>query len=163
VDRQLLIALRAFADLIVVDAATARREGYGLPSAGAALAIFSRTGKFAGIPAVSEPSEKVFLFSPTPPVDLSVGQHQAIDPTDNPLQMISTWADDLGLKALLLEAGPTLSMKAFGGGLVSGSAITISSSELDIESASRAHPFDPSASLASLAHSQDSTFTYWTH
>lgn len=163
VDRQLLIALRSLADLIVVDAATARLEGYGLPSSGAALAIFSFTGNFSGIPAVAESSERVFLFSPTPPDGPSARQHQAIDSVDNPLQMISSWAGGLGLIALLLEAGPTLSKNAFDNGLVSDSAVTISSSQLDNESASRAHPFDPSARLASLAHSLDSTFTYWTH
>jgi hypothetical protein len=162
-DRQLLIALRALADLIVVDAATARREGYRLPSSGALLAIFSLTGNFSGIPAVAESSERVFLFSPTPPGDPSAHKHQAIDSFDNPLQMISSWSAGLGLKALLLEAGPTLSKKAFDNGLVSDSAVTISSSQLDTESASKAHPFDPSARLASLAHSLDSTFTYWTH
>jgi riboflavin biosynthesis pyrimidine reductase len=162
-DRQLLVALRALADLILVDAATARRELYGLPSAGAALAIFSLTGNFSGIPAVVESSERVFLFSPTPPEGPSARQHQVIASLNNPFQAISIWAGGLGLKSLLLEAGPTLTKNAFANGLVRESAVTISSPQLEIESASRAHPFDPSARLVSLAHSSDSTFTYWTH
>ena len=162
-DRQLLVALRSFADLLVVDAATARKEAYGLPSSGAAIAIFSRTGDFSGIPALEQSTEKVSLFSPTPPENFGGHRHFKIESLDNPLQEVSAWAQASGLIAVLLEAGPTLTKTAFDNQMVGQSAVTIAGAILDIDAASKAHPFDSKARLLSMAHSEDSTFTYWTH
>jgi hypothetical protein len=162
-DRQLLIALREQADLIVVDAETARREQYRLPSSGTALAIFSQSGIFSGIPALEGPYDRCFLFSPTTPGDFPNHRHVQIRTPENPLQELSRWAKDEDLPAVLLEAGPTLSKTAFDSRLVSYSALTITERNIDLDSIAKAHPFDDLANLISVAHSQDATFTYWTH
>ena len=162
-DRELLIALRAHADVIVVDAATARRERYRLPSSGARLVVFSSSGVFAGIPAIQETSDSCFLFSPNRPMDFPERQYVPIRNPENPLQDLSQWAKRESLPALLLEAGPTLSKSAFNNKLVSFSALTISEQNQDLDALAKSHPFDDSALLVSVAHSNDATFTYWTH
>ena len=162
-DRKLLIALRSLADVIVVDAETARREQYMLPSSGKALAIFSRTGNFSGIPALDGPSHICSLFSPTAPRDFPNQRHVPIRTPENPLQDLLQWAKDEALPALLLEAGPTLSKSAFDNQLVSFSALTISEQNHDLDALAKSHPFADSALLVSVAHSKDATFTYWNH
>lgn len=162
-DRELLVALRSRADVIVVDAATARRERYAVPSSGARLAVFSSSGIFAGIPALEEPRDSCFLFSPKQPMDFPERQYVPIRNPENPLQELSQWAHSKSLPALLLEAGPTLSKTAFNNKLVSFSALTISEQNQDLEALAKSHPFDDSALLVSVAHSNDATFTYWTH
>jgi riboflavin biosynthesis pyrimidine reductase len=163
IDRQLLIALRAKADLIVVDAATARAEQYRLPSSGAPLAVFSRSGVFSGIPALEETTDKCFLFSPEAPKDSRNHTHVPIRSSANPLQELSEWAEGEGFSALLLEAGPTLSRTAFDNKLVSNSALTISGATQELDFIATAHPFDKSATLTSVAHFEGGSFTYWRH
>jgi hypothetical protein len=162
-DRKLLIALRSLADVIVVDAATARREKYRLPSSGKSLVVFSSSGIFTGIPALEAPSDSCFLFSPKQPMDFPERQYVPIRNLENPFQDLSQWAKTKSLPALLLEAGPTLSKTAFNNKLVSFSALTISERYQDLDALANSHPFDASALLVSLAHSNEATFTYWTH
>jgi riboflavin biosynthesis pyrimidine reductase len=162
-DRQLLIALRAKADLIVVDAATARAEQYRLPSSGAALAIFSRSGVFSGIPALEETTDKCFLFSSEAPKDSRHHTHVPIKSSANPLHQLSEWAEGNDLPAVLLEAGPTLSRTAFDNNLVQHSALTISGANQELDFIATAHPFDASATLLSVAHFEGGSFTYWRH
>jgi riboflavin biosynthesis pyrimidine reductase len=162
-DRFLLMALRAKADLVVVDARTARDEQYDVPSSGASLAIFSATGDFTGIPAVEKARPNCFLFSPEMQSTLGAHHHQQIQLPGNPLSGLSEWATEQGLPAVLLEAGPTFSGMAFRDGLVANSALTISIEGLDEVTAARMHPFDPSAKLLSLANAEGASFTYWSH
>jgi riboflavin biosynthesis pyrimidine reductase len=163
IDRQLLIALRTKADLIVVDAATARTEQYRLPASGAGLAVFSRNGVFSGIPALEETTDKCFLFSPEAPKDSRNHTHVPVRSSANPLQELSEWAEGNNLSAVLLEAGPTLSRTAFDNHLVQHSALTISGATQELDFFATAHPFDTSATLLSVAHFEGGSFTYWRH
>lgn len=163
VDRELLVALRSLADLVVVDAETARREHYKLPSSGALLAIFSQSGSFSEIPALEKEFNRSILFSPKAPEGFQRHRHVPIPNLENPLEGLSQWAHDQGFPAVLLEAGPTLSKLAFRGKAVHQSALTISTIKLDVDSIEKAHPFDGSATLLSVANSEDATFTYWSH
>jgi riboflavin biosynthesis pyrimidine reductase len=163
IDRQLLIALRAKADLIVVDAATARAEQYRLPSSGAPLAIFSRSGVFSGIPALEESTNNCFLFSPEVPKDSRNHTYVSIGSSANPLRELSEWAKGNDFPAVLLEAGPTLSRTAFDNHLVQHSALTISGANQELDFNAKAHPFDTSATLLSVAHFEGGSFTYWRH
>lgn len=162
-DKQLLVALRAKADLVVVDAATARREHYKLPSSGAALAIVSLSGEFSEVPAVENYPKLCILVSPTAPANYQGARHVPIHDFRNPLQQLSEWAVKEGLAAVLLEAGPRLSQIVFENGLVSHSALTITETIPDLDLMSRVHPFDKSARLLSVAHSEQESFTYWMH
>jgi riboflavin biosynthesis pyrimidine reductase len=162
-DRELLIALRRRADLVVVDAKTARNEGYKSTSSGPALAIFSATGNFSGIPAAEDSRHLCYLFSPQLPVGFQDHHHEFILNLENPLSGLASWATNRGLDALLLEAGPTLTRTAFTNGLVSESALTISAENLDFETVSHGHPFDQVAKLLSVANSKGASFTYWHH
>lgn len=162
-DRDLLMELRARADLIVVDAATARIESYRAPSSGAKLAIFSAGGDFSGIPAVDSPEESVFLFSPS---EISSPEHPNLKATltqSNPFLGFLEWTGQNGFSTVLLEAGPTLTSMAFSLGIVKESALTVTPRILESETASIRHPFDTNAQLVSLAHSTDASFTLWTH
>jgi riboflavin biosynthesis pyrimidine reductase len=162
-DRELLIALRAKADLVVVDARTARSERYKLPASGAALVIFSVTGNFNDIPAFENFEGSCYLFSPQSPKNLKNHEHERIDSLENPLAGVSAWAKQRGLSAVLLEAGPALTKNAFRNGLVSHSAITISGERLDAGSVANRHPFDPLAKLLSVANAEGASFSYWSH
>lgn len=162
-DRELLIELRKRADLIVVDAATARREQYKAPSSGTALAIFSRTGRFSGIPAFEQAGVPLFLFSPVALADAKGHRYEVIANDNNPLRVLTEFSGKEGFEAILLEAGPTLSQTAFDNGLVSQSALTISGQNPTVDLGSNSHPFDDLASLLSVAHSENVTFTYWNH
>lgn len=162
-DRELLIALRGKADLLVVDASTARTEKYKMPSSGAALAIFSATADFSGIPAVEDSSGSCYLFSPKGSKSIGNCEHEPILDIQNPLLGLSAWASKRGLMALLLEAGPTLTKTAFANGLVGQSALTIAVENLDVETIANRHPFDPLAKLVSVANAPGASFTYWNH
>jgi len=162
-DRELLIRLRALADLVVVDARTARSEKYKMPSSGAALAIFSATGNFEGIPALGQPSSNCFLFGPDISLETAGHNFEAIRSPGNPLLGLAAWASQRGLPAVLLEAGPTLSRTAFGNRLVTHSAVTITLEKLESKALTGMHPFDRSARLVSVAHGAGATFTYWSH
>lgn len=162
-DRELLIALRSRADLVVVDAKTARTEGYKASSSGTALAIFSATGDFSGIPALEGSSNNCYLFSPQLSSQFRSCHHEQIPDQENPLSGLANWATKQGLAALLLEAGPTLTQTAFAKGLVSQSAVTIAAEGLDIETILNGHPFDNNATLLSVADASGVSFTYWHH
>jgi riboflavin biosynthesis pyrimidine reductase len=162
-DRELLIALRAKANLVVVDAKTARSERYGLPSSGAALAIFSATGDFTDIPAFESTKGSCYLFSPQVPQQIRNNHHVQIHSVQNPLSDLSAWAKDKDMPAVLLEAGPTLTKTAYGNGLVAQSALTITGAHLDAESVANRHPFDHLAKLLSVAIGKGASFTYWNH
>jgi riboflavin biosynthesis pyrimidine reductase len=158
-DRELLIALRKLADVILVDAATARKEQYRAPRTGALLAIFSSSGNFESIPALLESPEKTLLFAGS---QISAGTSEAtagLWVSSNPLTTFQLVAEELGLRASLLEAGPTLSRQAFEMDLVSEAALTITpTTTADYRFQ---HPLSDSLSLVSVARLADASFTYW--
>lgn len=160
-DLQLLIALRREADLVIVDAATARNERYRKLST-AHLAIVSASGNFEAIPA-SEATTGVTLFTPnTSDSNNSPLEQVAIDPSD-PFEKLLAWAREQELNSLLLEAGPTLTRLCFSTTKVSQSAITITP-KLPLESLSQElNPFSRHSELISVAESIDATFTLWSY
>ena len=163
-DRELLLALRSRADLIVVDAVTARLEKYQTPSSGAALAIFSLSGRFEEIPAVEKPSGRVFLFSKTPNKRFSgTSEISPVAIGDEPFNGFLEWAKSQNFKSVLLEAGPTLTTRAFSASIVDQSAITRTPLCGAKDPASATNPFDSAAVLVSFAVSEDASFTLWTH
>ena len=161
-DLELLLELRKQADLVIVDAATARNEQYRKFSS-AHLAIVSDSGNFQSIPAASA-SGGVTLFSPNTPLVDSVSEleHVAIDPSE-PFVALLDWARTMQLSSLLLEAGPTLTKLCFATTQVAQSAITVTP-RLAMESMTpQWNPFSESGSLVSLAQSEDATFTLWSY
>jgi riboflavin biosynthesis pyrimidine reductase len=162
-DKALMIALRSAADLVIVDAATARKERYKSPSSLANLAIFSRSGDFDQIPAVADAATKTFLFTPEPdtaPIGVNL---TTVRISDDPFAGFSDWSSKVGFCSMLLEAGPTLTAMAFASGLVSESALTLVPAQKHLEPSSLNHPFDLNAKLVSIAHSLDASFTLWKH
>ena len=163
-DRELLLALRSRADLIVVDAATARLEQYRAPKSKASLAIFSSSGDFTGIPAVETTEKPIYLFSgnnlpryPSKPNVVVVPVKQS--PFDGFLE----WAKARALEAILLEAGPTLTAKAFEAGIVRQSAITRTGVSPLADPTLVANPFNSEARLVSLALAPGASFSLWVH
>jgi riboflavin biosynthesis pyrimidine reductase len=67
------------------------------------------------------------------------------------------------LKALLLEAGPTLTKVCFATTHVAQSAITITPKLSPDSLTPQWNPFSDSGSLVSLAESEDATFTLWAY
>lgn len=163
-DRLLLLALRKFADLIIVDASTARLERYRTPSSGAKLAILSKSGNFNAIPAVSDANQKPWLISAlestTQPMDTDSA---GIDYSADPIGEVIARARQRGLNAILWEAGPTLTKLVFERGLVQKSALTITPELVDLDRVQNSHPFDSTADLISVAHSDGASFSYWSH
>ena len=160
-DLELLLALRKQADLVIVDAATARNEQYRKLSS-SHLAIVSASGNFQSIPAASS-STGVTLFSPsTPSRDDSKPEHVAIDPSE-PFVALLGWARRMHMKTLLLEAGPTLTKVCFATTQVAQSAITITPRLSPKSLSPQRNPFSDSGSLVSLAESEDASFTLWTY
>lgn len=163
-DRKLLIALRSAADLVGVDAATARTEQYKSLQSGTPLAIFSRTGNFESIPAVEAPSSQVFLFSPVPYKPPKSNKNLNMVRLEGEfLDEFLAWSKKLGLRSLLLETGPTLTKLFHRAKLVSESALTITGEPSDSTTESVQNPFDSNAELASMAKSEDGLFTLWRH
>jgi len=161
-DLELLLALRKGADLVIVDAATARNEKYGKLSS-AHLAIISASGSFEGIPAINA-STGVTLFSPAQPSmnANSTLEHFSINSVD-PFEAVIEWSSKMQLKSLLLEAGPTLTRIAFSTKAVSQSAITITP-RVPIESLTpQWNPFSSQGELVSVAESEDACFTLWSY
>ena len=160
-DLELLLALRKQADLVIVDAVTARNEQYKKLSS-SHLAIVSASGNFLSIPAANT-SSGATLFGPSQASrDDSKLEHVAIDPSE-PFVALLDWARRMNMKALLLEAGPTLTKVCFATTEVAQSAITITP-RLSPESLTRKwNPFGDSGSLVSLAESEDASFTLWTY
>jgi hypothetical protein len=161
-DLALLLALRRHADLVIVDAATARNEQYRKLS-NVNLAIVSASGNFQSIPATSA-STGVTLFSPYAPVvgGNSKLEHVEID-SGKPFAALIEWASHVNLNALLLEAGPTLTRIGFEANVVSQSALTITP-RVPIESLTpQWNPFSPLGDLVSVAESKDASFTLWSY
>jgi riboflavin biosynthesis pyrimidine reductase len=164
IDRQLLLALRAQADLIVVDAATARIEKYRSPTSGTPLAIFSKTGRFEQIPALETGGSKIYLFSEERiPQSDSSANAEAVRVERSPIATLSEWAGVKDYKSILLESGPSFTKLAFAAGAVVQSALTFTP-ELDPTDISKVeHAFDSHAALRSVASTSGATFTLWSH
>ena len=163
-DRELLIALRTKADLIVVDAATARLEQYKAPKSKSALAIFSSSGDFTNIPAVQTSEIPIYLFTgSTSPLHPANPNAIVIPVTEAPFEGFLEWAKSRSFDAILLEAGPTLTAKAFASGIVRQSAITRTGFSPDANQEKLPNPFDPKAKLISLALSSGTSFSLWSH
>jgi riboflavin biosynthesis pyrimidine reductase len=161
-DLSLLLALRRQADLVIVDATTARNEQYRKLSS-AHLAIVSASGNFQSIPAASSTSE-VTLFSPSAPISDSEIEieHVTIDPAE-PFVALLAWANQMKFSSLLLEAGPTLTRVCFATSQVAQSAITLTP-RLSIDQIKPPlNPFSQAGSLVSLAESDDATFALWSY
>jgi riboflavin biosynthesis pyrimidine reductase len=157
-----LLALRRQADLVIVDATTARNEQYRKLSS-AHLAIVSASGNFQSIPAASSTSE-VTLFSPNAPISESEVEieHVTIDPAE-PFVALMAWANQMKFSSLLLEAGPTLTRVCFATSQVAQSAITLTP-RLSIDQLKPPlNPFSQAGSLVSLAESDDATFALWSY
>ncbi len=160
-DLELLLALRRQADLVIVDAATARNEQYK-KLCSSHLAIVSSSGNFQSIPAANA-SSGATLFSPsTPSCDDSKLEHVVIDLSE-PFVALLDWARRMQLKALLLEAGPTLTKVCFATTHVAQSAITTTPRVSPESLTPQWNPFSDSGSLVSLAESEDATFTLWAY
>jgi riboflavin biosynthesis pyrimidine reductase len=161
-DLALLLALRRQADLVIVDAATARNEQYRKLSS-AHLAIVSASGNFQSIPAVISTSE-VTLFSPSAPTmegDFEI-EHVTIDPAE-PFVALLEWAEKMKFRSLLLEAGSTLTGVCFATADVAQSAITVTPRLPKDQLERPLNPFSQEGSLVSLAESEDVTFALWSY
>lgn len=162
-DRELLVEIRSYSDLIMVDAATARLEQYRTPSSGAPLAIFSLSGNFTGIPAVEDQANQVFLFSSSVE-QLPMGSKNVhVQIRNNPFEGFQSWANTNGFSSILLEAGPTLTALAFETGIIGQSAITRTSIATNEDLVTLQNPFDKDAVLVSFAKSEEASFSLWTH
>ena len=160
-DLELLLALRRQADLVIVDAVTARNEQYKKLSS-SHLAIVSASGNFLSIPAANT-SSGATLFGPSQASrDDSKLENVVIDPS-KPFVALLDWARRMNMKALLLEAGPTLTKVCFATTHVAQSAITITPRLLHESLTPKWNPFSDSGSLVSLAESEDASFTLWTY
>lgn len=159
-DLELLLALRKHADLVIVDAETARNEKYGNLSS-AHLAIVSASGNFKSIPAASS-STGVSLFSPVAPnVDSDCSlEHVEVHHKD-PFDALQNWATQRKMNSLLLEAGPTLTRLCFATNSVTQSAITVTPKQAADHRGKTLNPFTDKGSLASLAESDSATFALW--
>lgn len=163
-DRELLIALRTKADLIVVDAATARLEQYRAPKFKSALAIFSSSGDFTNIPAVEDSEVPIYLFTGiASPLRAANPNAIVIPVTEAPFEGFLEWAKSRSFDAILLETGPTLTAKAFASGIVRQSAITRTGFSPEANQEKLPNPFDPKAKLISLALSSRTSFSLWSH
>jgi riboflavin biosynthesis pyrimidine reductase len=161
-DLALLLALRRQADLVIVDAKTARNERYRKLSS-AHLAIVSASGNFQAIPAASSESE-VTLFSPSAPTsdgEIEI-EHVAIDPAE-PFVALLAWANQMKFSSMLLEAGPTLTRVCFETAEVAQSAITVTPRLPEDQLERPLNPFSHEGSLVSLAESEDATFALWSY
>jgi riboflavin biosynthesis pyrimidine reductase len=163
-DRALLVEIRSYSDLIVVDAATARLERYRAPSSGASLAIFSTSGNFEDIPAVYDQESSVFLFSASADrISQEDSKNVHVQILGKPFEGFLSWANSNGFKSILLEAGATLTALAFEAGIVRQSAVTRSPITSSDTPETQQNPFDTDAVLVSFAQSEDASFSLWTH
>lgn len=161
-DLELLIALRRISDLVIVDAATARREQYRKLSS-SHLALVSLSGNFDVIPA-AQAEAGVTLFSPKRPTSENdvLPEHVIISGSD-PFGEILSWAKMMKMDSLLLEAGPTLTRVCFETSQVCQSAITVTPRVPTELLTSLWNPFSDSGSLSSIAESESATFTLWSY
>jgi riboflavin biosynthesis pyrimidine reductase len=163
-DRELLLALRSRADLLLVDAATARLEQYRAPKSKVPLAIFSSSGDFSRIPAVEDSEQPIYLFSgDISPKHASNPSVIVVPIRQSPFDGFLDWAKERSIAAILLEAGPSLTAKAFEAGIVRQSAITRTGASPDADPTLMANPFDSQAKLVSLALAPGAIFTLWNH
>lgn len=163
-DRELLLALRGFADLIVVDAATARLEQYRAPKSRAALAIFSSSGDFTNIPAVESSEVPIYLFTNSSSPRLPKNPNAVVlTLTESPFEGFLAWTKSRSLDSVLLEAGPTLTTRAFEAGIVRQSAVTRTGLSVDTDPMLMTNPFDPQAKLISMAKAEGASFSLWNH
>jgi riboflavin biosynthesis pyrimidine reductase len=160
-DLELLLAIRKQANLVIVDAATARNEQYKKLSS-SHLAIVSASGNFKSIPAANASSGATLFSTSNPSRDDSKLEHVVIDPSE-PFVALLDWARRMQLKALLLEAGPTLTKVCFATTEVAQSAITITPRLSPESLAPKWNPFSEFGSLVSLAESEDASFTLWAY
>lgn len=161
-DLALMLHLRKTCDLLIVDAATARAENYRKPAFGH-LAIVSKSGNFSRISATGQ-AKGVTLFSPQLATESKQQESEhVIISADAPFHSLLRWAKDQGMKALLLEAGPTLTEICFAQQMVAESALTITP-KLSIEDLQGfRYPFNHEAKLVSVAEADNATFTLWRH
>jgi riboflavin biosynthesis pyrimidine reductase len=160
-DLALLIELRKLADLVIVDAATARNEQYK-PLSGAHLAIVSATGNFSSIPAVCA-ADKVTVFSEArPTTDFTDFNHVEVS-TSNPFKQLLKWATQMNMESILVEAGPGLTQVCFDTSQVAQSAITITPRVERGSISSALNPFSQTGELISLAESSSASFTLWSY
>ena len=163
-DRELLLEIRSRADLILVDAATARLEQYRTPRSGASLAIFSLSGNFEDIPVVEDQEAPVFLFSASADrISREDSKNVHVQILGKPFDGFLTWANSNRFQSILLEAGPTLTALAFEAGIVRQSAVTRSPITSSDTPETQHNPFDKDAVLVSFAQSEDASFSLWTH
>jgi riboflavin biosynthesis pyrimidine reductase len=161
-DLDLLLALRKQADLVIVDAVTARNEQYRKLSS-AHLAIVSASGYFQSIPATNSPSG-VTLFAPSIQESDNDSKPEVvtIDPAE-PFASLLNWASRMQFDSLLLEAGPTLTKLCFKTSQVAQSAITVTPKVPIEDLDGLGNPFSNQGSLVSVAQSSDATFTLWSY
>ncbi|MFM7014285.1 MAG: dihydrofolate reductase family protein [Actinomycetota bacterium] len=157
-DLQLLLKLRSLSDLVLVDAKTARLEGYRKPKH-ASLGVVSRSGDFSGIPAVENGQAGVLLFSAANDLE-SDSQKFKLDPA-RPFGDIVTLCNEMGIKSILLEAGPTLTKLAFQEKIVGQSALTVTG--YGSEKVTPRNPWDSKAKLLSLAVEPGASYSLWSH
>jgi riboflavin biosynthesis pyrimidine reductase len=163
-DRDLLLALRSRADLIVVDAATARLEQYRAPKSKVSLAIFSSSGDFTNIPAVKTSKQPIYLFSNNRSTRNPSNPNLVFVPIDQrPFDGFLEWAKSHSMDSILLEAGPNLTAKAFDAEIVRQSAITRTGESPVSDPELMTHPFDSEATLVSLALGPGASFSLWHH
>ncbi len=163
-DRELLLALRSISDLIVVDASTARLEQYRAPKSRTPLAIFSLSGDFTNIPAVENSLSPTYLFTGTGSPQCSENSKAIIvQASESPFKGFLEWAEAQSLEAILLEAGPTLTAKAFEAGIVRQSAVTRTGLLPNADPFLVPNPFDAQAKLISLALAPGASFSLWNH
>jgi riboflavin biosynthesis pyrimidine reductase len=160
-DLALLIELRKLADLVIVDAATARNEKYKRLSA-THLAIVSATGNFTSIPAVSA-TDKVTVFSEARPTTDSTGFDYVKVAASNPFKQLLQWAKQMNMKSILVEAGPSLTKLCFDTTQVAQSAITITPRVERASMSAAMNPFSQTGELISLSESSSASFTLWSY
>lgn len=107
VDRAILVALRRASDIVVVGGNTARVESYSKPRS-TRLAIVSKSGDLAAIPAITDASgPPVIAFLPQPALSQIDGRKHASQIDLRPL------ADGLSAGGALIEATRALADEGF--------------------------------------------------
>jgi riboflavin biosynthesis pyrimidine reductase len=160
-DLALLIELRKLADLVIVDAATARNEQYKQLS-GTHLAIVSATGNFTSIPAVAAADKVTVFCEARPTTDFTDINHVKVS-TSNPFKQLLQWATQMNMKSILVEAGPSLTQICFDTTQVAQSAITITPRVEWGSITGGINPFSQTGELISLAESSTASFTLWSY
>lgn len=161
-DLALLLELRKRSDLIIVDAATARNEGYRKLSS-SHLAIVSSTGNFESIPAGTSVTGVTLFSPPARGIEKNLGPELVPISPEDPFEAIERWSLSMGYTSLLLEAGPTLTKICFTSNRVVQSAITITPRVEHEALSPNSNPFSSNGELLSVAQSKDATFTLWSY